>query len=424
MKKWLGILVILAGLLFIFADDIKEYASKYRKPTPQVRVELVEVTYLNNGKIAAEQIKGPTYEYGILMDSFDIKKDTVKSGETISDILYANHIAWPKINAISDISKGIFDITRVNAGKKYSVIYSSDTTEKAQYFIYELNAVNYIVLDLNKMNVYTGEKQVEIKLKTSSGVIKSSLWLTMEEQKLSPKLTADLSTIYAWTIDFFKIQKGDAFRVHYEDKYIEGEYIGIGRILAAEFTHKGQDFYSFYFEENKSFGDYYDEQGKTLRKSFLMAPVDYKRISSPYSNRRKHPVTGQWKGHFGTDYAAATGEPIWSTANGTIILATHSKNNGNYVKVKHNETYTTQYLHMSKIKPGIRKGVYVKQGDIIGYVGSTGLATGPHVCYRFWKNGKQVDPFKQKLPPGDPIKNENKEAYMLAKDSLMQILMK
>jgi len=414
MKKWSGILVTGTALLFILACEPAGNNEK-KPPTTPDTLEAAELTI--------NEIKEPTYEYGILMDSFDVKKDTVKINQTVSDILYANHIAWPKINAISDISKDIFDITRVNAGKKYSVIYSADTTEKAQYFIYEFDAVNYIVLDLNKMNVYTGEKQVEIKLKTSSGVIKSSLWLTMEEQKLSPKLTADLSTIYAWTIDFFKIQKGDAFRVHYEDKYIEGEYIGIGRILAAEFTHKGQDFYSFYFKENKSFGDYYDEQGKTLRKSFLMAPVDYKRISSPYSNSRKHPVTGQWKGHFGTDYAAATGEPIWSTANGTIILATHSKNNGNYVKVKHNETYTTQYLHMSKIKPGIRKGVYVKQGDIIGYVGSTGLATGPHVCYRFWKNGKQVDPFKQKLPPGDPIKKENREAYMLVKDSLMTILM-
>ena len=154
-----------------------------------------------------------------------------------------------------------------------------------------------------------------------------------------------------------------------------------------------------------------------------MAPVDYKRISSRYSKRRKHPVTGQWKGHFGTDYAAEKGTPIWSTANGTIILATYSKNNGNYVKVRHNETYTTQYLHMSKIKAGIRKGVYVKQGDIIGYVGSTGLATGPHVCYRFWKNGKQVDPFRQKLPLGEPIKNDNIATYMLAKDSLMEILM-
>ena len=165
------------------------------------------------------------------------------------------------------------------------------------------------------------------------------------------------------------------------------------------------------------------DKGKTLRKAFLMAPVDYKRISSRFSRNRKHPVTGRWKGHFGTDYAAERGTPIWSTANGTVVSASYTKNNGNYVKIRHNGTYTTQYLHMSKIKPGIRKGVSVQQGDVIGYVGSTGLATGPHVCYRFWKNGKQVDPFKESLPPGDPIKKENYEDYMMVKDSLFNILM-
>jgi len=391
---------------------------------------LFMLTNINKDKKAVEnleviaEIVEPSYEYNILVDSFSVKKGFVKSGQTMGEILYLNHIDHFEINKIVEKSKGIFDVRRVNTGKKYTVICASDSTKKAQYFIYEIDATNYVVFDLReKIDVYKGKKPVTVKLKTASGTIKSSLWLTMEEQKLSPKLTAELSTIYAWTIDFFKIQKNDGFRVYYEDKYIDGEYIGIGRILAAEFTHKGQNFYSFYYKENENFGDYYDEQGKTLRKAFLMAPVDYKRISSRYSKRRKHPVTGRWKGHFGTDYAAEKGTPIWSTANGTIIAATYTKNNGNYVKVRHNGTYTTQYLHMSKIKPGIRKGVYVKQGDIIGYVGSTGLATGPHVCYRFWKNDKQVDPFKQKLPPGDPIKKENREAYMLAKDSLMQILM-
>jgi len=391
---------------------------------------LFMLTNINKDKKAVEnleviaEIVEPSYEYNILVDSFSVKKGFVKSGQTMGEILYLNHIDHFEINKIVEKSKGIFDVRRVNTGKKYTVICASDSTKKAQYFIYEIDATNYVVFDLReKIDVYKGKKPVTVKLKTASGTIKSSLWLTMEEQKLSPKLTAELSTIYAWTIDFFKIQKNDGFRVYYEDKYIDGEYIGIGRILAAEFTHKGQNFYSFYYKENENFGDYYDEQGKTLRKAFLMAPVDYKRISSRYSKRRKHPVTGRWKGHFGTDYAAEKGTPIWSTANGTIIAATYTKNNGNYVKVRHNGTYTTQYLHMSKIKPGIRKGVFVKQGDIIGYVGSTGLATGPHVCYRFWKNDKQVDPFKQKLPPGDPIKKENREAYMLAKDSLMQILM-
>ncbi|MDG1348200.1 MAG: peptidoglycan DD-metalloendopeptidase family protein [Flavobacteriales bacterium] len=404
MKKWFGILVMGTALLFMLSNINTE--------KKEVVVEQVE------------EIVEPSYEYDILVDSFQVTKGVVKSGQTMGEILYLNHIDHPEINKIVQKSKGIFDVRRVNAGKNYTVICATDSTEKAQYFIYEIDATNYVVFDLrSEIDVYKGKKPVTVKLKTASGTIKSSLWMTMEEQKLSPKLTAELSTIYAWTIDFFKIQKGDGFRVYYEDKYIDGNYIGIGRILAAEFTHKGQDFYSFYYKENENFGDYYDEEGKTLRKAFLMAPVDYKRISSRYSKRRKHPVTGRWKGHFGTDYAAERGTPIWSTANGTIIAATYTKNNGNYVKVRHNGTYTTQYLHMSKIKPGIRKGVYVKQGDIIGYVGSTGLATGPHVCYRFWKDGKQVDPFKQKLPPGDPIKKENRDTYMLAKDSLMQILM-
>jgi len=405
MKKWFGILVMGTALLFMLTNINKDKKA----------VEKLEVI---------QEVVEPSYEYNILVDSFNVTKGFVKRGQTMGEILYLNHIDHFEINKIVKKSKGIFDVRRVNTGKKYTVICASDSTRKAQYFIYEIDATNYVVFDLRgEIDVYKGKKPVTVKLKTASGIIKSSLWLTMEEQKLSPKLTAELSTIYAWTIDFFKIQKNDGFRVYYEDKYINGEYIGIGRLLAAEFTHKGQDFYSFYYKENENFGDYYDDQGKTLRKAFLMAPVDYKRISSRYSKRRKHPVTGRWKGHFGTDYAAEKGTPIWSTANGTIIAATYTKNNGNYVKVRHNGTYTTQYLHMSKIKPGIRKGVFVKQGDIIGYVGSTGLATGPHVCYRFWKNDKQVDPFKQKLPPGDPIKNENRVAYMLAKDSLMQILM-
>ena len=405
MKKWFGILVMGIALLFMLTNINKDKKA------------------VENLEVIAEIVE-PSYEYNILVDSFSVKKGFVKSGQTMGEILYLNHIDHFEINKIVEKSKGIFDVRRVNTGKKYTVICASDSTKKAQYFIYEIDATNYVVFDLRgKIDVYKRKKPVTVKLKTASGIIKSSLWLTMEEQKLSPKLTAELSTIYAWTIDFFKIQKNDGFRVYYEDKYIDGEYIGIGRLLAAEFTHKGQDFYSFYYKENENFGDYYDDEGKTLRKAFLMAPVDYKRISSRYSKRRKHPVTGRWKGHFGTDYAAERGTPIWSTANGTIIAASYTKNNGNYVKVRHNGTYTTQYLHMSKIKPGIRKGVYVKQGDIIGYVGSTGLATGPHVCYRFWKNDKQVDPFKQKLPPGDPIKKENREDYMLAKDSLMQILM-
>jgi murein DD-endopeptidase MepM/ murein hydrolase activator NlpD len=369
-------------------------------------------------------VSEPIFEYGICLDSFIVHKGIIKSGQTLGEIFYLHHIDHPIINKIVLKSKNIFDFRKAAPDNRYTVLCSNDSNEVAQYLIYEESVSSYIVFDItNNIDVYRGEKEISIIRRVAYGTISSSLWLTMEELNLSPRLVNEISTIYAWTIDFFKVQKGDSFRVYYEDKYVDGKYIGIGNILAAEFTHKGNNFYSFYFKKNTNYGDYYDEDGNTLRKAFLMAPVDYKRISSRYSRKRKHPVTGQWKGHFGTDYAAAKGTPIWSTANGTVTKASFTKNNGNYVKIKHNNKYTTQYLHMSKIKSGIRNGTFVKQGEIIGYVGSTGLATGPHVCYRFWKNGKQVDPYRQKLPPGDPISNENREDFIFSKDSLFKILM-
>ncbi len=380
------------------------------------------ITDTNNEKTENEIIQ-PVFEYGIRIDTFKIIRGNIKQGQTIGEIFYSNHIDYPEINKIVKKSKNIFDVRRVTAGNKYIALCLNDSIDKLKYLIYEKDPINYIVFDLlNGVHVYSGKKEIVIKRKRAKSEIKSSLSLTMEAKKLSPRLTHELSTIYAWTIDFFKIQEGDAFNIYYEDRYVDGKYIGIGKILASEFKHKNKKYYAFYYKENENFSDYYDENGKTLRKAFLMAPVDYKRISSRYSTNRKHPVTGRWKGHFGTDYAAEKGTPIWSTADGKVIKASYTKNNGNYVKIKHNNTYTTQYLHMSKIKPGIKKGVYVKQGDIIGYVGSTGLATGPHVCYRFWKNGKQVDPFKQKLPPGDPIKKQNYNDFVVIKDSLYSIL--
>ena len=404
MKKSVGLILIVISLLFILTN-LNNSKSKLLDNEPQI------------------EITDPVYEYGILVDSFNLIHGVVKNGQTLGEILYANHINHQKIAEIVLKSKEIFDVRRVNPGKKYLVINSKDSIEKACYFIYEESQTTYIVVDMiDEIDVYKGEKEIITKLKKSTGQITSSLSEAVENLGVSPRVSIQLSEIYAWTIDFFKIQKGDAFTVYYENNYIDGEYIGIGNILAAEFIHKDKSFYAFYYKANKNFGEYFDEEGRTLRKAFLKAPLDFYRISSRYSKNRKHPVTGKWKGHFGTDYAAPRGTPIMSTANGTVQVAGRTRNNGNYVKIRHNGTYTTQYLHMSKIKPGIRKGVYVKQGETIGYVGSTGLATGPHVCYRFWKNGKQVDPYMQKLPPGDPIKESNKKEYFIVKDSLMNIL--
>ena len=371
----------------------------------------------------AEVIKEPNIEYGIMTDSFNIHRGLIKENQALGEVFYLHHIDHNEISKIVQKSKGVFDFRKALPGKKYIVLCSRDSNEIAQYLIYEESVSSYIVFDIrDQINVYRGKKKITIANRVASGKISTSLWNALIDNGMSPALVMELEAIYAWSIDFFKIQNGDEFRVYFEEKYINEEKIGIGRILAAEFIHKGVSLYAFYFEEQDNYGDYFDENGNTLRKAFLSAPLKFSRISSKFSNRRKHPVTGKWKGHFGTDYAAPTGTPIMSTADGTIIRASYTKNNGNYVKVRHNKTYTTQYLHMSKIKKGIRKGVFVKQGSTIGYVGSTGLATGPHVCYRFWKNNKQVDPYRQNLPPGDPISSKNKREYMIVKDSLMNII--
>jgi murein DD-endopeptidase MepM/ murein hydrolase activator NlpD len=364
------------------------------------------------------------YEYGICVDSLVVISGKIEKGQAIGELLYLHHIDHPEIFKIEKASKDIFDLRRAKAGQNFTVLCLNDSAQKARYFIYEISDLEYVVYDLgDSLRIYKNQKEVETRIRKASGIIESSLWNALVGNNMSPNLVNELSSnIYAWTIDFFRVQKGDYFYIVFEERFVENKFIGIGRVYAANFNHQGQDYYAFYFEEEENFGDYFDENGGALRKAFLRAPLNYSRISSSFSKRRRHPVTGKIKPHLGTDYAAPTGTPILSTANGTITEARYKRNNGNYVKVRHNSTYSTQYLHMSKIKSGIRPGVRVKQGDVIGYVGSTGLATGPHVCYRFWKNGVQVNPYKQKLPPSKPVKEHNIQAYSELKDSLMSIL--
>lgn len=385
----------------------------------------ISITFSSCNFTEPESIAEPCLVlYDICTEDYKVHRGELEQGQTLGAVLYLNHIDHGRIDQIVKASKGIFDFRKAKAGKKFTVLCSNDSIEKAKYFIYEMSNTDYVVFDIrDTIDVFLGQKPIEVKLRQASGQIESSLWNALINNNMSPALVMELSSnIYAWTIDFFRIQKGDYFKVVYEEKFVEGELVGIGRVHAAMFNHANEDFYAFYFEEEEHFGDYFDDEGGALRKAFLRAPLNYSRISSSYSKRRKHPVTGRIKAHLGTDYAAPTGTPILSTANGTITEARYKRNNGNYVKVRHNSTYSTQYLHMSKIKSGIRPGVYVKQGDVIGFVGSTGLATGPHVCYRFWKNGRQVDPYKQKLPPSKPVKDENREEYNLLKDSLMTVL--
>ncbi len=249
--------------------------------------------------------------------------------------------------------------------------------------------------------------------------METKLSKTLQDANISPVLAIELSNVYAWAIDFYRIQKNDWFKVVYEEKSVEGKSIGIGRIISAQFNHGGKDFYAHLFNQD-GIPDYFDEKANSLRKAFLKSPLKFGRLTSGFTMKRFHPVQKINKAHLGTDYAAPSGTPILSTGNGTVIESAYGVFNGNYVKIKHNSTYTTQYLHMSK--RGVKKGESVKQGDVIGYVGSTGLATGPHVCYRFWKNGKQTNHLAEEFPTSDPIKPNYKDSFNLVmKENLKKL---
>ena len=370
----------------------------------------------------------PTIEYGFYADTFFVIKNVIQTGQSLGKILSDYGVSYAQIDKIARKTRRTeYDVRNLKAGHPFAIFCVLDTVgrENAKIFVYEEDKINYVVYDFrDTLNVYLAKKPVEVKLIEDAGIIEkgSSFFLTGAAIGMSDRLCEIISDeIYCWTLDFRNVQPGDRFKVLYEAKYLSGEFVGVGQVKAAYFNHLGVDFYAFPYNDT-GFDDYFDQDGKNLRKFFLKTPVKNSRISSRYSKNRFHPVQKRWKSHKGTDYAAARGTPIWVTADGIIDAATYNKFNGNYVKVRHNETYSTQYLHMSKIAKGIRPGVRVKQGQTIGYVGSTGLATGPHVCYRFWKNGVQVDPFKTKLPPSDPISDASRIHFEFYRDSLTQIL--
>ncbi|CAL68111.1 peptidoglycan DD-metalloendopeptidase family protein [Christiangramia forsetii] len=405
MKK-LGLLLMLMLAFVACNDEEKDQAVK---------------------KVKVEKLPPVEKEYGFVLNDFEVIKDTIESGDSFGFIMDQNGVGHGKVFEISNKVKDSFNPARITAGKKYMILKAKDSAKTAQYFIYENDKINYTVVALGD-SIYAEKKKrpVTIKKREVSGVITSSLSEAMQAQGLSNLLVYELSNIYQWSIDFFKLQKGDQFKMVYQEKYIDDTiFAGIEKVDAAVFKHSDEPFYAFRYLNDTITGkaNFYDEEAKALQSFFLKAPLDYSRISSRFSKRRFHPVQKRWKAHLGTDYAAPHGTPIVSTANGTVIASSYTSGNGNYVKVRHNGKYTTQYLHMTR--RNVRNGQTVKQGDVIGYVGSTGLATGPHVCYRFWVHGRQVDPFRQNLPSAKHIEDELKEEYFAyiepLRDELEQI---
>lgn len=353
-------------------------------------------------------------EFGFNLNDYIVKRDTIKSGDSFGTILERNNIGYPQIYNIAESAKDSYDIRKLQIGKPYTLLCSKDSLQTPECFIYQPNNIDYVVIKFaDSIVTYKESKPVTIVTKEASGTIMNSLSETMEAQELPYQLINDMSDIYAWTINFFKLQKGDKFKIIYKERYLEDDIsVGLESIEAAYFQHKGEDFYAFGFKTDSIQNDksFYDEKSKSLKRAFLKAPVQFSRISSRYNLNRRIAYYGYaLRPHKGTDFAAGIGTPILATANGTVEESTQRGGNGKYVKIKHNDTYSTQYLHMSK--QAVRKGQYVKQGDVIGYVGMTGNTGGPHVCYRFWKNGQQVDPFKQKLPTAESIPDNLKERY-------------
>lgn len=356
-------------------------------------------------------------EYGFVLNDFEVIRDTIRSGDNFGGIMGSHGLSGNKLHEVLQQVKNIFNPAKLQVGKPYMILKARDSAYTPNYFIYENDRIGYTVVNMgDSIGAYKAEKPVTIKKKTVSGIILNNLSESMQNEGLSVTLTIELSNIYQWSIDFFKLQKGDQFKMVYNERYINDTvYAGLESIEGAVFVHQDKPYYAFGYSVNSEVG-FYDENARPLESFFLKAPLNFSRISSRFSGNRFHPVQKTWKAHKGTDYAAPHGTPIWSTANGTVIASGYTAGNGNYVKVKHNDTYTTQYLHMSK--RNVKVGQRVRQGDVIGYVGSTGLATGPHVCYRFWVRGQQVDPYKQNLPAAEPIAEHLKEGYYQAIESI------
>ncbi|MFS4415862.1 peptidoglycan DD-metalloendopeptidase family protein [Maribacter sp. 2307ULW6-5] len=355
-------------------------------------------------------------QYGFDLEAFKVLKDTIRNGDSFGELMLKHHVDYPKIVRIAEDYKDTFNVKLIKVGKPYVILKSKDSLERAEVFIYENDRINYTVVDLrDSVTAYTDKKNVTYRQREVAGVIQNHLSGALDTLGVDYAVTINLSEIYAWTVDFFKLEKGDKFKLLYKERYINDSiYAGSEPIEAAYFEHKGVPIYAFPYATDslKQMADYYDDESNNLRSTFLKAPIKFGyRVSSRYNLKRRIAYYGyKLRPHRGTDYAAPIGTPIIATADGTVTESRRKGGNGKYVKIKHNGMYSTQYLHMKD--RNVKKGQFVRQGDVIGWVGMTGNTGGPHVCYRFWKNGVQVDPLREKLPTADPIPDTLKTAYL------------
>ncbi len=371
-----------------------------------------------------EAIPEPETLYGLPIDSFDIVKDVVGKNETLSTILNREGISMAEVYRISNGTQPVFDFKGLKRGNAYALFFTPDSLHTLQHIFYEIdNKLTYLHCSVgDTIGAKICERHVVARERMASAMITQSLWKAVKEQNLSVELSDKLSDIFAWVVDFFAIDQGDYFKVIFDELYTDSTRVGVGDVKAAVFHHKGKDYYAFYFEQDTISG-YFDEQGNSLRKKFLKAPLKYSRISSHFSHGRRHPILRIVRPHHGVDYAAPSGTPVMSIGDGTVIAkGWDKKGGGNYVKIRHNSVYTTVYMHLRGFAKDLKKGDRVKQGDVIGYVGRTGMATGPHLDFRVYKNGSAVDPLHLDAPDDDPIQIDDITTFNNMSDGLRDIL--
>ncbi len=393
------------------------------KSSYEMRSGIVPVSMVNEQILHAFSLEMPVMKYGFVLNHFDVDEGVVDRGETFGLLLSLRGFSDKEIQQILTAGKEVYSISRnFVVGKKY-VLLTRKGENRPAYFIYEPNVYEYIVYDLTApYSVKKEERPVEVREASYAGEITSSLWNAIEACGAGYEAAAKLEDALETSVDFSHIQLGDQFKMIIEEKYIEGEKVGTGNVLAAYYKQSDREHYVFWFDNGGKYKGYYDREGRPMKSRFLKAPVKYTRISSRYNPRRFHPILKRTRPHLGTDYAAPHGTPIYAVGNGVVVEKGYTRGNGNYIKIKHDKTYQTQYLHMSRFAKGIKKGSYVSQGQVIGYVGSTGLATGPHVCFRFWKNGKQVNHLKEYLPPAPPLPEDILPDFFKVRDKYFQLL--
>ncbi|WP_276497432.1 peptidoglycan DD-metalloendopeptidase family protein [Pontibacter litorisediminis] len=415
-RKGLTILIALSLLICITAAQVLDFTPAALFGARRVEAAATEKVV---AKVERLKLLAPVV-YGIATDSLEIVEAKVARGEVLSEILGQYNIDPATAYNLAQKARDVFSVRKIAAGRNYTILHKRDAAQTAQYFIYEPNQVEYVIFDLrDSLAVTLNKRKVEVVERTIAGEINSSLYVSMVEAGGSPQLVNSFADIFAWRLDLNRLQPGDNFKLIYEEKVVDGQTIGFGELKSAVFEHEGEEIYAIGFDEGNGL-NYFDQKGQSLKRAFLKEPLEYTRISSRFSKRRFHPVQKRYKAHLGTDFAAPRGTPIRTVGDGVVVAAHYTRGNGYFVKVRHNDTYTTQYLHMSKFAKGIRKGTRVKMGQTIGYVGSTGLATGPHLCYRFWKNGRQVDALGVKLPAANPVSKKNRDRFDLVKDETMQ----